>query len=211
MNFKIKSVTFVTLLLLGGVTASAQDKGRTDDTDRHSLRLTYGDGLTLGTASFWGMGLADALTGSRRSDEETAGTFGLGYRYTVNRRLRVGLDVAFAQVTGKTTLTGEQTPSIKEKELNFIVLPAVELVYYRRNLFELYGSAAAGINLTRYEENGLTPLGKQSARPDSRFGKDFAFQMNPIGLSVGNNRIAGFVEAGIGHRGFVTAGMNIRF
>ena len=39
----------------------------------------------------------------------------------------------------------------------------------------------------------------------------FAYQVNPIGLRVGNDRIGGFVEAGMGHKGFLTPGVSVKF
>lgn len=45
----------------------------------------------------------------------------------------------------------------------------------------------------------------------SSFSTDFAYQVNPIALRVGNNRVGGFVEAGLGTKGFVTAGISFKF
>ena len=73
-----------------------------------------------------------------------------------------------------------------------------------------YGSAGAGVSLIRHQETGLTAIGKKAARK-SDFSADFSYQVNPIALRVGNDRIGGFLEGGLGHRGFVTAGVSLRF
>ena len=39
----------------------------------------------------------------------------------------------------------------------------------------------------------------------------FAYQVNPIALRVGNDRIGSFVEAGLGNKGFLTAGVSLKF
>ena len=212
MKLSFKMYTLASFMLLAVMSANAQDKKNSDVSyNKHDIRISYSDGLTLGGASFWGMGLADAITGTKRSDEQSTGVFGLGYRYALNKRFKLGLDLGFAKVTSKVTSSPDKTPSIKEKELNFLVLPTAEFVYLRRNLFQLYGSASAGVDFTRHYETGLTERGKDLAQKKSKFETDFAYQVNPIGLRVGNNRFGGFVEAGLGYKGFVTAGISLGF
>lgn len=208
----MKMYTFASFMLLAVMSANAQDKRYPEAShNSHDIRIGYSDGLTLGGASFWGMGLADALTGTKRTDEQSTGVFGLGYRYALSKRFRLGMDLGVAKVTSKVTGAPDKTPSIKEKELNFLVLPTAEFIYFRRNLFQLYGSAAAGVDFTRHYETGLTAKGKELAEKKSKFDTGFAYQVNPIGIRVGNDRIGGFVEAGLGYKGFVTAGLSLGF
>ena len=212
MKLSVKLYTLVTCMALTIISANAQDKKNSDASfNRHDIRIGYSDGLTLGGANFWGMGLSDAITGTKRSDAQSTGVFGLGYRYAMSKRFKLGMDLGFAKVTSKITSSPDKVPSIKEKELNFLVLPTAEFIYYRRNHFQLYGSASAGVDFTRHFETGLTERGKELAQKKSKFETDFAYQINPIGLRIGNNRIGGFVEAGLGYKGFVTAGLSMGF
>ena len=212
MKVSMKKYILAVCVLFSAVSANAQDKNCSAVSyNKHDIRIGYSDGLTLGSASFWGMGLSDAITGTKRSDEQSTGVFGLGYRYALTKKFRLGLDLGFAKVTSKVTSSQDKTPSIKEKELNFLVLPTAELIYFRRNLFQLYGSASAGADFTRHYETGLTVRGKELAQKKSKFESGFAYQINPIGLRVGNSRIGGFVEAGLGYKGFVTAGLSLSF
>lgn len=207
MNIKVFTLT--ALLVIPGLKSIAQESEI--NKGRHAVNISYSDGLTLGGASFWGMGLSDAITGTVRSDEQSTGVFGLGYRYGISKRFKLGMDLGFAKVSSQVTVTGDKSPSIKEKELNLMVLPTAEFIYFSRNLFQLYGSAAAGINLTRHNETAKTDKGKEFVQKDSRFNQEFAYQVNPIGVRVGNSRIGGFVEAGLGYRGFITAGISLGF
>lgn len=154
-----------------------------------------------------GMGIADAVLGSKRSDSKTSLTYGFGYRYSINR-FRLGADLGFGMTTSKLALAGENSPSIKEKDLRFLVLPTAEFVYFKRRLVELYGSAAAGVNLSRHSE---TALAKNATAGKSTLNTDFAYQVNPIALRVDIDRVGGFVEAGLGTKGFVTAGVSFKF
>ena len=212
MKFSNKIFTLIVCMLIPALAMSAQDeKEAYVDFNRHDIRVTYSDGLTLGGASFWGMGLSDVITGTKRTNQESSGVFGLGYRYAFGKRFRLGLDLGLAKVTCILTSFPDMAPSIKAKELNFLVLPTAELVYFRRDLFQLYGSVSAGLNLTRHYETGLTERGKELAREKSNFDSEIAYQINPIGLRVGSNRIGGFVEAGLGYKGFITAGISLGF
>lgn len=200
MKFK---VFVLSLCIFAGVNmANAQD-------NRHEIRVSVSDGLTLSAVDVLGLGLADAVTGSKRTDEKASIVYGLGYRYAVGR-FRVGADLGFAHTTSKLTLSGDKMPSIKERELNFMILPTAEFVYLKSRLVELYGNASAGVSLKRRTETGLTEAGKAAAAK-ADLNTSFAYQVNPIALRVGNETIGAFVEAGLGHKGFVTAGLSFRF
>lgn len=200
MKFK---VFVLSLCIFAGVNmANAQD-------NRHEIRVSVSDGLTQSAVDVLGLGLADAITGSKRTDEKASIVYGLGYRYAFGR-FRVGADLGFAHTTSKLTLSGDKMPSIKERELNFMILPTAEFVYLKSRLVELYGNASAGVSLKRHTETGLTEAGKAAAAK-ADLNMSFAYQVNPIALRVGNETIGAFVEAGLGHKGFVTAGLSFRF
>lgn len=200
MKFK---VFVLSLCIFAGVNmANAQN-------NRHEIRVSVSDGLTQSAVDVFGLGLADAVTGSKRTDEKASIVYGLGYRYAVGR-FRVGADLGFAHTTSKLTLSGDKMPSIKERELNFMILPTAEFVYLKSRLVELYGNASAGVSLKRHTETGLTEAGKAAAAK-ADLNTSFAYQVNPIALRVGNETIGAFVEAGLGHKGFVTAGLSFRF
>lgn len=182
-------------------------QGQTDN--RNQIRFSVSDGLTLSTVDILGTGISDAITGGKRSDQKGTLLYGLGYRYSLNR-FKVGADLGFARSSSKLTLTGESSPSIKEKNLNFLVLPTAEFVYLRKGLFEMYGSASAGINLSRHTEDALTEADRKNLSK-SDLTTSFIYQVNPIGFSVGNDRIGGFVEVGLGSKGFLTAGLSLKF
>ena len=153
------------------------------------------------------MGIEEAITGTKRSDSKYSMIYGLGYRYSINR-FRVGADLGFGMSSSKLSIAGEKTPSIKEKDLRLLVLPTAEFVYYKRRLVELYGTAAAGVNFSRHSE---TPVDKKTPEKKANFSTDFAYQVNPIAVRVGNERVGGFVEAGLGNKGFLTAGLSFKF
>ena len=61
---------------------------------------------------------------------------------------------------------------------------------------------------------GITKLAEIWVEYTGFYGNEsdvFAYQVNPIALRVGNHRIGGFLEAGLGYKGFLTAGVSLRF
>lgn len=206
---KLKAIV-LSLCVASSISAVRAESKFTPSENKHDIRLSVSDGSTLTMSSIFGSGLSDALLGSKRTDDKIIGVFGLGYRYNI-QRFRVGGDFGFAQRTSKLTMNGEKTPSIEERNLNFIILPTAEFIYFKRNIVELYGSAAAGVNLSRDSEKGLNEEGKKLASTKSSLSTSFAYQINPIAVRVGNDRIGGFVEAGFGTKGFVTAGLSLGF
>ena len=206
-------IKFIALLLCVAVSANlvkGQNNVKSDaSVNKHDIRLSVSDGLTLGIVNIFGMGLTDAVTGSKRSDEKSSLVYGLGYRYAINR-FKVGGDFGFVQTTSKLALIGEKSPSLKEKELNFLILPTVEFVYFKRGLIELYGAAAAGVDIVNHTETSLVKTANKNTKK-TNFSTDFAYQVNPIALRVGNDRIGGFLEAGLGYKGFLTAGVSLKF
>lgn len=223
MKFKLFFLSLCVAVSANLVSAQESSKGFTPSENKHELRLSVSDGLTLGTTGILGNGLSDVVLGNKRSDEKMTMVFGLGYRYSIHR-FRVGADLGFAQASSKLALAGEKAPSIKEKGLNFLVLPTAEFVYFKRNLFELYGGASVGVDLIRQTESKLDDKGKPAAakgkagteKTTSPSGKNnfsacLAYQVNPIAFRVGNDRIGGFMEAGFGHKGFLTAGVSLKF
>ena len=200
MNFKL-FVLSLCLFAVNNVTNGQENK--------HEIRISASDGLTQSAVDVLGLGMADAITGSKRTDERSSIVYGLGYRYAINR-FKVGADFGFSHTSSKLTLASDKTPSIKERELNFMILPTAEFVYLKSGVVELYGNAAAGINLKSHKETGLTEAGK-SAASKTDLSPSFAYQVNPIAIRVGNQSIGAFLEAGLGHKGFVTAGLSFRF
>ena len=209
MKFKLFFLSLCVAVSVNLVSAQESSKGFTPSENKHELRLSVSDGLTLGTTGILGNGLSDVVLGNKRSDEKVTMVFGLGYRYSIHR-FRVGADLGFAQASSKLALAGEKAPSIKEKGLNFLVLPTAEFVYFKRNLFELYGGASVGVDLVRQSESKLDEKGKSASEKNS-LSANLAYQVNPIAFRVGNDRIGGFMEAGFGYKGFLTAGVSLKF
>lgn len=207
MNLK---TIVLSLCVASSISVTRAESKFTPSENKHDIRLSVSDGTPLTITEIFGGALSDGLLGSKRTDEKMIGVFGLGYRYNINR-FRVGGDLGFALQKDKLTLSGQNTPAVQERKLNFMILPTAEFIYFKRNLVELYGSASAGVNLCRESEKALNDEGKEAASKNASLSTTFAYQINPIAVRVGNDRVGGFVEAGFGTKGFVTAGISVGF
>ncbi len=207
MNLK---TIVLSLCVASSISVTRAESKFTPSENKHDIRLSVSDGTTLTMTDIFGGALSEGLLGGKRTNEKVIGVFGLVYRYNIHR-FRVGGDLGFALQSNKLTLNGQTTPSIKERKLNFMILPTAEFIYFKRNLVELYGSAAAGVNLCRESEKALNDEGKEAASKNASLSTTFAYQINPIAVRVRNDRVGGFVEAGFGTKGFVTAGISVGF
>lgn len=209
---KIKNL-FLVLFFIGNITLYGMEKGDNNyyenNTSKHDIQIWYSDALPLTISNCLGESLSDALTGSR-SDMNSTGMVGIGYRYNLGR-FKAGTDLGFLRMNNKHLLYGESTPSIKEQTNHFLIMPTGEFAYYKKGIVRLYGSAGAGMMLYRSE---YTPLESKKQLNDipshSGLNCNFAFQANPIAIEIGSQRIAGFLEAGMGYKGFCTAGLIIK-
>lgn len=191
-------IVCVIFLTFGTTVVKAQEIGK------HEVNLTYSDGIPMTFVEGFSNALSSAILGQKLNSETTSsGNFGLGYRYQITERIRVGGDVAFQQEQTKQSDKNNK-PIAKRTNNYFMVMPTLSFSYIKTEWLDFYGSAAAGVILDRYTS---TEPNKPAVKDNN---VDFAFQVNPAGLRVGK-KLGGFVEAGFGHRGIISAGLNYKF
>lgn len=208
MSMRMFFLALVVLSGFGSVQAQVKETAVSSN-NKHEIRLSVSDGLPRTLSELVGFGIFDALLGTKRTDAKTYGVYSLGYRYSINR-IRIGSDLAFASTSSKISFLQDETPSYKESNLSFLVLPTFEYQYYKKGIVELYGSVAAGVDVTRTSYDNLGS-GKTADQFKANYCTSFAYQVNPIAIRVGNDRVGGFMEAGLGVKGFLTAGISVRF
>lgn len=168
----------------------------------HGVRVAISDGFLLNMSSLLGMGLSDVVIRSERTDSKSSGVWEVGYRYSYNR-FRLGADICYAGISSKVVYWDDKNEVKKENYRFFMLMPAMEVSYYKKKYFEMYGMACVGVAFSSYSMEGLGV--------ESKFDNSFAFQINPVAMRFGNNRVAAFIEAGIGYKGFFTVGVNMNF
>jgi len=77
--------------------------------------------------------------------------------------------------------------------------------YFNRRLISLY----SGLEIGGFIWN-TNVLNNDNIKDRSTQGF-VAFQVNAFGLRVGNDRIGGFVEVGVGNNGIINTGLSVKF
>jgi len=111
------------------------------------------------------------------------------YRFSLSETVNLGAQVGYLGL--KSTTTVHDTDGNKLSEANtksnvILVMPAIDVRYFKANKFKMYGNLMAGVGFTTSTSDG-----------ESDSGSGFVFQVNPIGLSYGE-KTSVFLEAGIG-------------
>ncbi|MCF0172926.1 MAG: hypothetical protein HUJ91_04255 [Bacteroidales bacterium] len=97
----------------------------------------------------------------------------------------------------------------------FMVMPTAKFYYMRREHVELYGKTAIGV-ITSIQDKCHTETDGDGQRylvkdGSGLSGCNAAFQVDPIGVRVGNSNIGGFLEVGAGLRGILNLGIEVAF
>lgn len=120
----------------------------------------------------------------------------LDYRKPLSDRLKVGGQIGYYAYNGTTTeySVGQTVYDVYDvKKSVFVLMPGIDYSYIQRNKFRFYGNLMLGIGIASSEVNGTMDRSKRGEENNVLF----AFQVNPIGLSYGD-QFKVFAEGGIG-------------
>lgn len=159
---------------------------------RHRISLSYGDGLGLRSGTSAGLfpGLNSHGVGNM-NDLKTIGSFNIDYLYILpSGRWGFGVSAGLTSVTCYPFIG----TNLSYSHLLLSIAPRVQCNYFRSKLVELYGAASVGVMMSMTPNSNLWAM---------------AWQLDPIAVRVGTDRIAGFVSVGYGSRGIVGVGLQI--
>jgi len=132
----------------------------------------------------------------------------IGYRYWFNKRIGIGVHFAFdknsVEAIHRDTIRHEWEWRVHNRYF-YTVAMDVNWSYMCKPICQLYGNAGMGVTLVQFSDNKATD-------PDARL-KQFPFfnmHISPFGVRVGRD-IAGFAEFGWGYKGFINAGLSVKF
>lgn len=191
---KTKIYFFILLTLFSGALYSQET---------HELKIGVGDSSMLTSSNqivnaFENFFSAILLMGTSEDDYKVKTPYLFAdYRYPLSETVKIGLQVGFGSVENNKTSTYIDGSQLSKKFTYnyFTVMPGIDVRYFKKNLFTMYGNANLGVSFTTVKDS--------NNEKESTTG--FSFQINPVGLSYGD-KIAGFIEGGIGIS-FVNAGI----
>jgi len=189
-------------VILGFSLACLMLSGQAQTSLKNELQLSYGlvsvpfmieqTGNVLFT--IFTLGLYD-----RPDKISSTGVINFGYYYALSNRVSIGTDYGWEK------LTLEWTDNQPEENESFTVnvnsiMGGLKYRYLIRPDYGLYGKVNLGVNMhSRSKETQY----------DLQFS-NLAYQISPIGVYFGD-KFQGFCELGLGYRGLLNFGINLKF
>lgn len=138
-------------------------------------------------------------------NERSTGVYALSYRYKVLPRTWLGLGMAFERVSKTYSYKNEAPMSMRGRNRFFAVALDLQYTYLQvpSGIVSLYGGLSGGAGFLSQK------LGGEIDDTDSV--TRFAYQVSPLGITVGLPWIGAFAELGIGYKGLVQLGAYVRF
>lgn len=137
--------------------------------------------------------------------------FNIGYTKTINKKFKWGIEYGFI-------LKSENSSGIDNFGKNFhqdITLQAHFIngnfyyTYLQKDLFSIYSKVSLGFML--YNFNSEKRNSDQVPSLKTTIFQSYPhLQLNPLGVSIGKNRIGGFMEIGFGLKGIAELGLYVK-
>ena len=187
-----KNIFLILVAMMASMSVSAQD-------EKHEIGVFYGIESISNVASFVTSGLAASVGGQG----SFWGPVGVEYYYHVSPVVAVG---GVASIAG-CKAENEKTKSEDFNEKFITVMPSVKFNWLRKSGFGMYSALSAGAMFV-----SLTPSDAAKAQDPSFKDESitiFMFQATALGLEFGG-KVRGFVEAGVGEKGYLCAGLRYK-
>ena len=188
---KIFVTMCVTLLSMG---AQAQDS-------KHEIGVFYGFDSASNIFSI----VSSAISAASGDQSSFWGPIGLEYYYHVTPVIGVGAVAAYAGCKAED----EKTHQDDLTETFITVMPSVKFNWLRKKHFGMYSALSAGAMFVSVKCNDNAKKADQNAKDETV--SVFMFQATAIGAEFGGEQLRGFVEAGIGEKGQLCAGLRYKF
>ena len=186
---------FVTLCVaLFSMVAQAQDS-------KNEIGVFYG----LGSASNLFSIITSSISAAAGDQSSFWGPIGVEYYYHVSPVIGVGAVATYAGCKAED----EKTHQDDLTETFISVMPSVKFNWLRKKHFGMYSAVSAGLMIVSVKCNDNAKAADSNAKDESL--ATFMFQGTALGVEFGGEQFRGFVEAGIGEKGQLCAGLRYKF
>ena len=181
------------LLLLVGCSFSLAAEGDGDSESRHTIRLGWGD-MLFETAAYYPTvthvyenvsGIPNNLGTKERFGHWYTGHIFAEYQYRISDVLSVGGQLDFEGLGWKSAFYDKNHKMLQtapdSKFYNLVIMPTLQLAYYRKEPVTIYSGIGAGVLLSM----------SQSVEAA------FAANLNLVGVQIGKGNWSGSVELGL--------------
>ncbi len=190
----MKKILYIfSLLCTVALGANAQDY----ETPSNEISVSWG----LGSGPMIADAFASGLTGSTEYGMQT-GNISAQFMHNLNKTIGIGVTASFEGLSAKKT--DEMTEDLSNNYIT--IMPTARAYWFRKSMFGMYSRAAAGVTFNSFDY--LNAKDGKTVK-DSESEVSFAWQVSPVGIEIGSNKVSGFLEGGFGYQGLVIAGVRI--
>ena len=189
-----KILAMVAVALMTAVSVQAQE-------NKHEIGVFYGTGSASDMFSFY-TNVFSAAAGSQGS---FWGPIGVEYYYNLSPVVGLGAVASIAGCKAEDSKTGKE--DLTEKFIT--VMPSVKFNWLRKDHFGMYSAISAGMIFCSISCNDNAKANDSNAKNETV--ASFMFQVTALGAEFGGEQFRGFVEAGVGEKGLLCAGLRYKF
>ena len=190
-----KIIVMVVAAMMATVSVNAQDELK------HEVGVFYGFESASNILSI----LTSSISAAAGDQSSFWGPIGAEYYYHVSPVVGVGAVAAYAGCKAEDEKTGQNDLT----ETYLTVMPSVKFNWLRKKNFGMYSALSAGVMFCSISCNDNAKANDPKAKDETLTA--FIFQATALGAEFGGEQFRGFVEAGLGEKGTLCAGLRYKF
>ena len=168
---------------------------------KHEVGVFYGFESASNVFSL----VTSAISAAAGDQSSFWGPVGVEYYYNVSPAVGVGGVAAYAGCKAMDDKTHAE--DLTEKFIT--VMPSVKFNWLRKKNFGMYSALSAGVMFASVSCNDNAKKNDPNAKDETV--TVFMFQATALGAEFGGEQFRGFVEAGVGEKGLLCAGLRYKF
>ena len=190
----MKKIFLTICMALLSMGAQAQDF-------KHEVGVYGGLGSASNVFSF----ITSAYSAAAGDQSSFWGPIGVEYYYHISPVVGLGAVASYAGCKAEDDKTRKEDLT----ESFFTVMPSVKFNWLRKKNFGMYSGLSAGVMFCSITCNDNAKANDPDAKDESLAA--FMFQATALGAEFGGEQFRGFVEAGVGEKGVLCAGLRYKF
>ena len=189
-----KILVMVAVAMMTAVSVNAQDF-------KHEVGVFYGFESASNVFSL----VTSAISAAAGDQSSFWGPIGVEYYYNVSPVVGLGAVAAYAGCKAEDDKTHKEDLT----ESFITVMPSVKFNWLRKKHFGMYSALSAGAMFASVKCNDNAKASDPNAKDETV--TVFMFQATALGAEFGGEQFRGFVEAGVGEKGVLCAGLRYKF
>ena len=190
-----KILLMVVAAMMATVNVNAQDELKNE------LGVFYGFSSASNILSV----VTSSISAAAGDQSSFWGPVGLEYYYRTSPVVAVGAVAAYAGCKAEDKKTRQNDLT----ETFITVMPSVKFNWLRKKHFGMYSALSAGMMFISVSCNDNAKAVDKDAKDETL--STFIFQATALGMDFGGEQFRGFVEAGLGEKGVLCAGLRYKF